>query len=181
MDIWTSLGQFAFFDSERLYFRPVVFTDGHNLHEIVGNPDNLRFVFPSTKTQLETEVFMVHYFMREPLGVWAICDKVQDRVIGVIRFEKINSQKRTAEFGYVLHRDYWGQGLMTEAVATLSDLALSAMGLTKLILIAHVENAASCRVAEKAGFKCVARFKGADRYTHTMRDYLRYEREGSNE
>ena len=34
MDIWTSLGAFAFFESERLSFRPLVFLDRFDLHEI---------------------------------------------------------------------------------------------------------------------------------------------------
>ena len=48
---------------------------------------------------------------------------------------------------------------MTEAVTCLSDLALTAMGMDRIILIAHLENKASIRVAEKSGFKLVSRFK----------------------
>ncbi|CAD0138755.1 protein of unknown function [Streptococcus thermophilus] len=72
---------------------------------------------------------------------------------------------------------YWGRGIITETVTCLSDLALTAMGMERIILIAHLENKASIRVAEKSGFKLVSRFKGADRYTRTMRDYLRFEKE----
>lgn len=67
MDIWTSLGAFAFFESERLSFRPLIFSDRFDLHEIVSNPQNLRFFFPATKTQIETDCLLVHYFMKEPL------------------------------------------------------------------------------------------------------------------
>ena len=164
MDIWTSLGAFAFFESERLSFRPLIFLDRFDLHEIVSNPQNLQFFFPATQTQHETDCLLVHYFMKEPLGVWAIVDKELDKMIGVVRFEKIDVQKRTAELGYFLNASYWGRGLMTEAVTCLSDLALTAMGMDRIILIAHLENKASIRVAEKSGFKLVSRFKGADRY-----------------
>lgn len=181
MDIWTSLGAFAFFESERLSFRPLIFSDRFDLHEIVSNPQNLRFFFPSTKTQLETDYLLVHYFMKEPLGVWAILDKESSKMIGVIRFEKIEVQKRTVELGYFLNASFWGRGLMTEAVTCLTDLALSAMGMERIILIAHLENKASIRVAEKSGFKLVSRFKGADRYTRAMRDYLRFEKEENSE
>ena len=177
MDIWTSLGAFAFFESERLSFRPLIFLDRFDLHEIVSNPQNLQFFFPATQTQHETDCLLVHYFMKEPLGVWAIVDKELEKMIGVVRFEKIDVQKRTAELGYFLNASYWGRGLMTEAVTCLSNLALTAMGMDRIILIAHLENKASIRVAEKSGFKLVSRFKGADRYTRTMRDYLRFEKE----
>ena len=171
MDIWTSLGAFAFFESERLSFRPLIFLDRFDLHEIVSNPKNLQFFFPATQTQHETDCLLVHYFMKEPLGVWAIVDKEVEKMIGVVRFEKIDVQKRTAELGYFLNASYWGRGLMTEAVTCLSNLALTAMGMDRIILIAHLENKASIRVAEKSGFKLMSRFKGADRYTRTI-DYL---------
>lgn len=117
---------------------------------------------------------LVHYFMKEPLGVWAIVDKELEKMIGVVRFEKIDVQKRTAELLF-LNASYWGRGLMTEAVTCLSNLALTAMGMDRIILIAHLENKASIRVAEKSGFKLVSRLRKADRYTRTMRDYLRWE------
>lgn len=119
--------------------------------------------------------------MKEPLGVWSILDKESSKMIGVIRFEKIDVQKRTAELGYFLNASFWKRGLMTEAVTCLTDLALSAMGMERIILIAHLENKASIRVAEKSGFKLVSRFKGADRYTRAMRDYLRFEKEENSE
>ena len=75
-------------------------------------------------------------FHEGALGVWAIVDKELDKMIGVVRFEKIDVQKRTAELGYFLNASYWGRGLMTEAVTCLSDLALTAMGMDRIILIA---------------------------------------------
>ena len=51
MDIWTSLGAFAFFESERLSFRPLIFLDRFDLHEIESNPQNLQYFFPATQTQ----------------------------------------------------------------------------------------------------------------------------------
>ncbi len=47
---------------------------------------------------------------------------------------------------------------LKKAVTCLSDLALTAMGMDRIILIAHLENKASIRVAEKSGFKLVSRF-----------------------
>ncbi|MFR2192274.1 MAG: GNAT family N-acetyltransferase [Streptococcus sp.] len=174
MDIWTSLGAFAFFESECLSFDHSSFYR-FDLHEIVSNPKN-HFFFPATKHSMKRIAFgsLLH---EGALGVWAIVDKELEKMIGVVRFEKIDVQKRTAELGYFLNASYWGRGLMTEAVTCLSNLALTAMGMDRIILIAHLENKASIRVAEKSGFKLVSRFKGADRYTRTMRDYLRFEKE----
>ena len=50
-------------------------------------------------------------------------------------------------------------------------------------IITHQENVASQCVALKAGFKMFRQFKGSDRYTRKMRDYIefRYERGDDDE
>ncbi len=56
---------------------------------------------------------------------------------------------------------------MFEEFAKLPDLK-------RLYIITHLENKASQRVAEKTGFSCRRQFKGSDRYTRKMRDYLEF-------
>ena len=177
MNIWTKLAMFSFFETDRLYLRPFFFSDSQDFYEIASNPENLQFIFPTQASLEESQYALANYFMKSPLGVWAICDQKNQQMIGSIKFEKLDEIKKEAELGYFLNASYWGRGLMTEAVTCLSDLALTAMGMDRIILIAHLENKASIRVAEKSGFKLVSRFKGADRYTRTMRDYLRFEKE----
>ena len=135
MDIWTSLVLLPFCSRSAFLLDHSSFLDRFDLHEIVSNPQNLQFFFPATQTQHETDCLLVHYFMKEPLGVWAIVDKELDKMIGVVRFEKIDVQKRTAELGYFLNASYWGRGLMTEAVTCLSDLALYRNGNGTYILL----------------------------------------------
>ena len=48
-------------------------------------------------------------------------------------------------------------------------------GFKELHVIVHGENLASQRVAQKSGFKLKQRFKGSDRYTRKMRDYVDYQ------
>ena len=63
---------------------------------------------------------------------------------------------------------------MTEVVTKLSQLSFQEFGLKKLTIITHVENKASQKVALKAGFSLFRQFKGSDRYTRKMRDYLEF-------
>ncbi|MDU3085122.1 MAG: GNAT family protein, partial [Streptococcus mitis] len=44
----------------------------------------------------------------------------------------------------------------------------------QLSIITHLENEASQKVALKAGFSLFRQFKGSDRYTRKMRDYLEF-------
>ena len=171
MTIWTKLAAYASLETKHLLLRPFTSADGQAFYQIVSNPDNLAFIFPVKTSQEEAENLMVEMFMRTPLGKWAIIAKETQQLIGAISFERLNEQTRQAELGYFLHRDYWGQGFATEAVRTISFLALYQLGLTDISIIAHFENIASQKVAEKAGFVLLRQYKGSDRYSHKMRTY----------
>ena len=63
---------------------------------------------------------------------------------------------------------------MTEAVTKLRDLSMEQFELKQLSIVTHLENSASQKVAQKSGFVLYRRFKGSDRYTRKMRDYLEF-------
>lgn len=174
MNLWTKLAEFALVETERLFLRPFSFADAGDFHEISGNPENLEFIFPAQATLAESQFLLANYFMKNPLGVWAICDKKTGKCLGSIKFEKMDEIKQEAEIGYFLHRAYWGQGLTSEALENLVFLSFQEFSLKKLSIITHEENKASQRVAQKAGFQLKRQFKGSDRYTRKMRDYLEF-------
>jgi RimJ/RimL family protein N-acetyltransferase len=57
-----------------------------------------------------------------------------------------------AEVGFVLARAYWRQGFMTEAVEAVTSWALAASGVHEVFGTCDVENVASARLLEKAGY-----------------------------
>lgn len=57
----------------------------------------------------------------------------------------------SANLGYVLAREHWGQGLMTEALLAFVKLALSGP-FFRVEATCDVENHASARALEKSGF-----------------------------
>ena len=58
---------------------------------------------------------------------------------------------RTAELGYALGRRFWGRGYATEGVRAMAAHA-AAVGYRRLEAFSFLENPASVRVLEKAGF-----------------------------
>ena len=178
MNIWTKLAEFAVIETDRLLLRPFTYQDAEDFYAIASNPQNLEFIFPSQASLQESQYVIANYFMKNPLGVWAICDKDSQQMIGSIKFEKLDEIKEEAELGYFLRMDCWGRGLMTECVKEILFLSFSQFNLKELSIITHQENIASQLVAQKAGFKIFRQFKGSDRYTRKMRDYIefRYER-----
>lgn len=61
------------------------------------------------------------------------------------------------ELGYRLFPEFWGQGFATEGARGLVEHAFGALGLIRLVAVARPENAASCKVLLKAGFRDVGR------------------------
>ncbi|MGT2935335.1 GNAT family N-acetyltransferase [Streptococcus castoreus] len=174
MDIWTQLAKFAFFDTQALELRPFQYADHQAFYNIVSDSQNFTYVFSKKMTKQESDYLLVHGFIKNSLGIWAIQDKMTGQMIGAIKLEKYNPKKASTEIGYFLNKAYWGQGIMTEVLKTLCFLCFQEFGLKKLVLVIHLENRASQRVAEKAGFQLAKRFKGSDRHSHQMRDYLAY-------
>lgn len=66
-------------------------------------------------------------------------------------------QPRTIDIGYVLQRKYWGAGLMPEAIAAFSEVALSHPDYFRIQATCDTENQASARTLEKSGFVCEGR------------------------
>ncbi|MFC3927084.1 GNAT family N-acetyltransferase [Streptococcus caprae] len=175
MDMMIRLAQFAEFETQCLLLRPFAYKDQADFYEIAGNPENLAFIFPTQVTPQESLTFMVHYFMKEPLGVWAIEEKKSSKLIGAIRLENMDFNSQHAEVGYFIHKDYWGRGLASEALKNLTFLAFQELHLRSLAIITHKENLASQRVAQKAGFRLVREYKGSDRYSKQVRRYCLFE------
>jgi RimJ/RimL family protein N-acetyltransferase len=56
-----------------------------------------------------------------------------------------------ANVGYALGREYWGQGIMTEALREVIAVTLAVPSMYRVYAYCDVENLASARVMEKAG------------------------------
>ena len=97
MNIWTHLAAYSLIETQRLYLRPFLFEDAEDFYKIASNPDNLQFIFPAQASIEESQYALANYFMKSPLGIWAICDKKEQRMIGAIKFEKLDEIKKEAE------------------------------------------------------------------------------------
>jgi len=71
--------------------------------------------------------------------------------IGVFRQENIHRQ--TGELGYYIAEEYWGKGIMTEAVKQICAYVFDKSDMIRIYAEPFAYNAASCRVLEKAGFQ----------------------------
>ena len=83
---------------------------------------------------------------------WAICLKENsDHVIGDISLVSVDETNSSCEIGYILGQDYWGRGLMTEALKAVLSYCLDKIGFERVDACYVSLNPASGRVMEKAG------------------------------
>lgn len=92
---------------------------------------------------------------------FAICLKENNKVIGSLGIEKYGMEDALTEFfnyqgkeiGYVLSKDYWGKGIMPEAVKAVIDYLFNEQDLDFLTCGYYDFNEQSKRVQQKCGFK----------------------------
>jgi [ribosomal protein S5]-alanine N-acetyltransferase len=87
---------------------------------------------------------------------------------GVIR-QEVDGES-LYEIGYHLRRDYWGQGLATEAARACRDWAFAHMKTDRLISLIRPENMPSRRVAERNGMTVwkEANWRGLQHYVYSI-------------
>lgn len=92
---------------------------------------------------------------------FAVVLKENNKAIGSVGIEKLSTEidgyenMPGREIGYVLNKDYWGQGLMPEAVKAAINYCFETAGCDYLLCSCFPQNTQSARVIEKCGFHFV--------------------------
>lgn len=109
--------------------------------------------------------------------------KTDGKVIGSLGLEDLEpdpvvGEKYGREIGYVLSKDYWGRGLMTEAVQAVIHYCFTVLNYDYLTCGHFLRNQRSYRVIEKCGFTFFAESEYQTRYdtVEISRNYILYNR-----
>jgi RimJ/RimL family protein N-acetyltransferase len=86
---------------------------------------------------------------------WCIADPEDDRCLGSISLDGLGGYAKRGEIGYWAHPDVRGRGVVAEAVRLVTRHARDSGLATSLLIRCAVGNAASRRVAERAGYRTV--------------------------
>lgn len=73
-------------------------------------------------------------------------------MVGAAYLHDIDTESLTTEISWLTHPAYRGVGIATSAAVALSTAALDA-GFQQVLARISIENAASARIAERAGFQ----------------------------
>jgi [ribosomal protein S5]-alanine N-acetyltransferase len=154
---------FPMLESERLILRQLTPEDAADFFACQSDPDVFRYAGRSEETSLESARQMLNILFErhreQTLLSWAIVLKESQRLIGRFQMEEWSDENRRATVGYLLGKQYWGNGYATEALRAVIAYLFEQTTVNRIDTFAWAENSASIRVMEKAGM----RFEGLAR------------------
>lgn len=141
----------------RLRLRELTQSDAHAVFRLYSDPETVRYWGNDLVTELaEAEVLVstnLEWIAAGDCYCWAIEHQASGEVIGTCMVFRIDQKNRRAELGYILNRDFWRQGLMTEAVMAMIEFSFDTLDFHRLEADTDPNNAASNGLLEKFGFK----------------------------
>lgn len=142
-------------ETDRLILRKMTLADAEAVFAYASDPEVTRYVIWDTHRTIEdSKAFLelaVGKYENGGEPDWGIVYKGDHRFIGTCGFAGWKAEHARAEMGFVVSREYWGRGLMPEAVGAMIAFGFERMGLNRIEARCIAENAASARVMEKAG------------------------------
>ncbi len=157
---------------DKYQLRTIKISDIKAYYDIGKDDENVYFLtwtaFKSLKEAEESlQVYLMRKYFNEPVG-YAICE--HDKMIGIIEFHTFSDFNKTAEVGYLLHKDYWNKGIMTSALEKLVYIGFTFLDLHHIKIRSIKENIGSRRVIEKNDFKLIS-IKKDEHYHEKTKSY----------
>ncbi len=148
-------------ETPRLVLRPWQEDDFADLYEYAKVDGVGQMAGWAPHKSVEESKEILNLFIREK-KTFALEFKENGKVIGSLGLEPLDENTGTPaewkgrEIGYVLSKDYWGSGLMPEAVGAVIDCCFRELDYDFLTCGHFAWNSQSRRVIEKCGFHYVA-------------------------
>ncbi|MBQ9760103.1 MAG: GNAT family N-acetyltransferase [Clostridia bacterium] len=141
--------------TERLTLRKMSLIDVGDMYEYASRNDVTKYVtwYPHPDRAYTNEY--LHYIgTRYAAGMfydWAIVYEPDCKMVGTCGFTSFNFLADSAEVGYVLNPEYWGKGIMKEALTRVLKFGFEHLGLNRIEARYIEENERSRHVMESVG------------------------------
>jgi ribosomal-protein-alanine N-acetyltransferase len=144
------------FTTRRLVVRLVEKSDLSALLEVNGDDEVFRYTPRSAwKSPADGKAWFSRIMKHRKSGAtiqFVIVLKENSRPVGTMAVFHFDEDVGSAEIGYILGRDHWGQGLMTELLSAFVRYGFGTLGLKRLYAELDPRNAGSVKVLERVGF-----------------------------
>ncbi|KAI8831203.1 hypothetical protein BJ741DRAFT_668021 [Chytriomyces cf. hyalinus JEL632] len=150
-------------NTKNLLLRKYSATDTPFIHSCMSNPQVMTYWSTLPHTDLsQTNAWVATVLKEGPNNVNGILDfimhhKSTNQAIGKIGIYQPLLKDGSGEVGYFLHPEFWGQGLMKEAMQAFLEYVFEGKEATVIKADVDPRNAASMRLLENVGFVETAR------------------------
>jgi RimJ/RimL family protein N-acetyltransferase len=143
-------------ETKRLILRRQVPQDLDALWALYCDPEIIRYIPDAPRSREEAKEELEWHMNGHPrfpeLGLWATIYKETGKFIGRCGLLPWTiDERQEVEVAYTIARNYWGQGLATEAAQAILNYGFEQLNLSRLVSLIDSENIASQKVAEKIG------------------------------
>jgi RimJ/RimL family protein N-acetyltransferase len=157
----------------RLVLRPFTTADVDSMCRILNGKGVLRY-FPPTDPPGRDRVQrmisgLLKHWEEHGYGLWAMESRSNGELAGRCGLQFLPDTEEV-EVDFILGREFWGQGLATEAGRASLRYGFDRLGLESIVGIVHLENRASQRVLEKLAMERVEQkqFFGIECYRYAV-------------
>ena len=135
--------------TKRLLLRHARLDDAAEMYKILSNDEAMRYwSSPPHSDFAQTQAWIADMVAATANASEDFIIEIDGRVAGKVGAYKL------PEFGYILHPDFWGRGMATEAMcAFLGHVYQTRPDIAALTTDIDPRNAASLRLMEKLGFR----------------------------
>jgi [ribosomal protein S5]-alanine N-acetyltransferase len=143
-------------ETDRLVLRQVTKEDAEDMLMYLSDQDVMKHYgmepFKSLDDVLD-EIFWYHSIFEKNTGIrWGITLKGQNKVIGSCGFLNIAPQHYRSEIGFELSKDFWGQGIASEALDLVIKYGFEQLKLHRIQALIEPLNFSSQKLVERKGF-----------------------------
>ena len=126
----------------RLIIRPLNENDLDFLFNHYNQEEIARYTLISFNSVEEVKAFLDQYTTKTDMRKFkeGIELKSSQQLIGTVTFLNWSRNDRCAEIGYDLAKEYWGKGLMTEALEVFIRFGFEVMNLNRIEATTNVRN-----------------------------------------
>ncbi len=142
--------------TQRLLLRPFENNDIENVFNGLSHPDVIKYYGVSYSSLEETKIQMQFFKDLEINNTgkwWAVCSVDNTTFYGGCGLNNMNTQHHKAEIGYWLLPEFWGQGIIPEALTVAIEFGFTKFSLHRIEAIVETENSNSKKIMEKTGFE----------------------------
>lgn len=151
--------KFPSIKTPRLLLREIIPEDIQNIYNGLSNPDVIKHYGISYDSLEATQEQMI-WFADPAQCWWAICSQDDSIFYGAGGLNNITSEHQKAEIGLWLLPQFWGRGIMTEAMPLICDFGFNQLGLHRIEGLVEIDNFNCKQAMSRLDFK----------YEGTMKD-----------